>query len=198
MRQAGGDAPVLWDGSAALVQVRLGGGVPAGIRRRARRPGTSCAGSSWRIRLCGRTGGIPAAAHLGWDGAGAGTANPVTGKRSPGRGYAAATVVHCESVLRGFYDFHLEAGTGPDDQSVPARPGTGGRAAAHHNPLQPFTGERAGRYRPKATRRVPRQIPDEKFDQLFAAAGLASGSGAGRVLGVNRGPGLGAAGRIGR
>ena len=42
-----------------------------------------------------------------------GTPNPVTGKRSPGRGYAAATVVHCESVLRGFYGFHLEAGTGP-------------------------------------------------------------------------------------
>src|SRR5712671_1930049 len=42
-----------------------------------------------------------------------GTPNPVTGKRSPGRGYATATVVHCESVLRAFYDFHLEAGTGP-------------------------------------------------------------------------------------
>ena len=42
-----------------------------------------------------------------------GTPNPVTGKRSPGRGYATATVVHCESVLRAFYGFHLEAGTGP-------------------------------------------------------------------------------------
>ena len=40
-----------------------------------------------------------------------GTPNPVTGKRSPGRGYATATVAHCESVLRVFYDFHLEAGT---------------------------------------------------------------------------------------
>lgn len=39
-----------------------------------------------------------------------GTPNPVTGKPSVGRGYAAATVVHCESVLRGFYDFHLQAG----------------------------------------------------------------------------------------
>ena len=28
-------------------------------------------------------------------------------------GYAAATVAHCESVLRGFYDFHLEVGSGP-------------------------------------------------------------------------------------
>jgi hypothetical protein len=43
----------------------------------------------------------------------AGTPNAVTGKPSPGRGYDPATVAHCESVLRGFYDFHLEAGTGP-------------------------------------------------------------------------------------
>ena len=35
-----------------------------------------------------------------------GMPNPVTGKLSPGRGYAAATVVHCESVLRGFYGFY--------------------------------------------------------------------------------------------
>jgi len=40
----------------------------------------------------------------------AGTPNAVTGERSPGAGYEAATVAHCESVLRGFYDFHLEAG----------------------------------------------------------------------------------------
>jgi hypothetical protein len=102
----------------------------------------------------------------------AGTPNPVTGKRSPGRGYAAATVVHCESVLRGFYGFHLEAGTGPMVNPFPlARGRRAGRANAHHNPMQPFTGERAGRYRPKAPRRVPRQIPDEKFDELFAGLG---------------------------
>src|SRR5688500_13367707 len=45
--------------------------------------------------------------------AGAGTTNAVTGKRSPGVGYDVSTAAHCESVLRGFYDFHLEAGTGP-------------------------------------------------------------------------------------
>ena len=32
----------------------------------------------------------------------AGAPNPVTGKPSAGRGYATATVVHCESVLRRF------------------------------------------------------------------------------------------------
>jgi site-specific recombinase XerD len=45
------------------------------------------------------------------------------------------------------------------------------RANAHHNPMDPFPGQRSGRYRPKAARRVPRQIPDEKFDELFAQLG---------------------------
>lgn len=39
--------------------------------------------------------------------------NPVTGKSSPGLEYASSTAAHGESVLRGFYDFHLDAGTGP-------------------------------------------------------------------------------------
>ena len=39
--------------------------------------------------------------------------NPVTGKAAPEVTYAAATRAHSESVLRAFYDLHLEAGTGP-------------------------------------------------------------------------------------
>ncbi len=100
-----------------------------------------------------------------------GTPNPVTGKRSPGRGYATATVVHCESVLRAFYDFHLEAGTGPMVNPFPLARGRRGRANAHHNPMQPVAAGRAGRYRPKMARRIPRQIPDEKFGELFARLG---------------------------
>jgi integrase len=100
-----------------------------------------------------------------------GTPNPVTGKRSPGRGYATATVAHCESVLRAFYDFHLEGGTGPMVNPFPLARGRRGRRHAHHNPMQPFSGERAGRYRPGAVRRIPRQIPEEKFGELFAALG---------------------------
>ena len=38
-------------------------------------------------------------------------------------------------------------------------------------PGGPFPVQRAGRYRPKARRRIPRQIPDEKFDELFAELG---------------------------
>jgi len=100
-----------------------------------------------------------------------GSPNPVTGKPSRGRGYAAATVAHCETVLRSFYDFHLEAGTGPMVNPFPLAQGRRGRPQAHHNPMEPFAGQRAGRYRPRAARRVPRQIPDERFDELFAQLG---------------------------
>jgi len=95
--------------------------------------------------------------------------NAVTGKPSRGDRYEAATVAHCESVLRGFYDFHLEAGTGPMLNPFPlARHARLGRAGAHHNPMEPFDRERRGRYRPKVVARAPRSIPDERFDALFA------------------------------
>jgi integrase len=94
--------------------------------------------------------------------------NPVTGKAAPGPAYAPATAAHGETVLRSFYAFHLEAGTGPLTNPFPlARGRRGGRANAHHNPMEPFRGERAGLYRPRAAARVPRQIPDTMFDELF-------------------------------
>jgi integrase len=98
--------------------------------------------------------------------------NAVTGKPSHGDRYEAATVAHCESVLRGFYDFHLEAGTGPMLNPFPmARHARLGRAGAHHNPMDPFDRERRGRYRPKVVARAPRSIPDGRFDALFALLG---------------------------
>jgi len=115
----------------------------------------------WRHR-----GGVPDAPRA----AGAVMApNPVTGKPPPGRKYAPSTVTHAETVLRGFYAFHLEAGSGPMVNPFPlTRTRSGGRANAHHNPMEPFDGKQTGRYRPKLPRRVPRQIPDEKFNELFA------------------------------
>lgn len=99
----------------------------------------------------------------------AGASNPVTGKPSPGRRYAAATAAHCESVLRHFYDFHLAAGTGPIVNPFPlARAGRGRGANAHHNPMDPHRNQRAGQFRPRLSQRVPRSIPDEKFNELFA------------------------------
>jgi site-specific recombinase XerD len=129
------------------------------------------------IQLAGK----PSRPHWRYPGGGApgrrgivhapGSPNPVTGKPSRGRGYAAATVAHCETVLRSFYEFHLEAGTGPMVNPFPLARGQRGRAGAHHNPMEPFPGQRSGRYRSRTGQRVPRQIPDERFDELFAALG---------------------------
>ncbi|OHV63077.1 MULTISPECIES: site-specific integrase [unclassified Pseudofrankia] len=106
------------------------------------------------------------------DRAAAGRVNAVTGKPSRGDRYEASTVAHCESVLRGFYDFHLEAGTGPMLNPFPlARHARPGRAHAHHNPMEPFDRGRRGRYRPKVVTRAPRSIPDDRFDALFARLG---------------------------
>lgn len=101
----------------------------------------------------------------------AGAPNAVTGKAAPGLGYSAATVAHCESVLRGFYDFHLEAGTGPMVNPFPLVRGRSGRANAHRNPMEVFAGERTGRYRSKVVVRAPRCIPDGRFEELFAGLG---------------------------
>ncbi len=97
--------------------------------------------------------------------------NPVTGKTGPGERFAAATVAHCESVLRGFYDFHLEAGTGPMVNPFPLARSRVGRARAHRSPMEPVVAERGGRYRPRVVPRVPRCIPDARFNELFAQLG---------------------------
>ncbi len=102
----------------------------------------------------------------------AGARNPVTGKAPPGRWYAPATAAHSESVLRGFYDFHRDAGTGPMVNPFPlARGRRGGRARPHHNPVEPYRPERAGLYRPRLAGHAPHHIPEGKFSELFAALG---------------------------
>jgi integrase len=97
------------------------------------------------------------------------TTNPVTGKLAPGSRYAASTAAHCESVLRQFYDFHLEAGSGPMVNPFPLDRGRrGGRANAHHNPMDPHRNQRSGLFRPRLVQRIPRSIADERFSELFA------------------------------
>jgi site-specific recombinase XerC len=125
--------------------------------------------------------------------------NPVTRKRPAGSGYAPATAAHSETVLRGFYQFHLEAGSGPMVNPFPlSRTRRGGRANAHHNPMDPFGNERGGLYRPRLVQRTPRQIPDAKFDEVFAALGshrdralvafwVSTGARASELLGVTCG-----------
>ena len=94
----------------------------------------------------------------------------MTGKLATGDGYAPATVAHSETVLRRFYDFHRDAGTGPILNPFPLDISRRSRRArAHHNPMEEWKHERAGRYRPVVPRRTPRAIPDDWFNQLFAA-----------------------------
>jgi site-specific recombinase XerD len=86
-----------------------------------------------------------------------------------GQAYAPSVRAHCETVLRSFYDYHLESGTGPVVNPFPLdRSRRGGRANAHHNPMEPFRKERAGLYRPRVPSRFPRSVPDEEFNEIFA------------------------------
>jgi hypothetical protein len=90
----------------------------------------------------------------------------VPGKQASPARFAPSTVAHCETVCRGFYGYHLEAGTGPIVNPFPLA--RAGRAHAHHNPLDPFPRRKAGLYRPIVPKRVPKQIPDAAFNELFA------------------------------
>ena len=95
-------------------------------------------------------------------------AQPASGG-SHARPYAVSVRAHSETVLRGFYDFHLEAGTGPIVNPFPLdRSRRGRRVHAHHNPMEPYRHERAGRYRPVAPSRIPRSVPDAEFNEIFA------------------------------
>jgi integrase len=125
-----------------------------------------------------------------------GQPNAVTGRAGPGDRYAVSTRAHSETVLRSFYEFHKDAGTGPIVNPFPlVRARSGGRANAHHNPMERFRNERVGLYRPRSPQRVPRCISDALFNQLFAELGshrdralvalwVSTGARASELLGV--------------
>ena len=83
--------------------------------------------------------------------------------------YASSTVARSETVLRRFYDFHRDGGTGPTLNPFPLDSSRRGRRHAHHNPMDEWAPERSGRYRPAVPKRIPRAIPDEWFNRLFAS-----------------------------
>jgi len=86
-----------------------------------------------------------------------------------GRPYAASVQVHSETVLRSFYDFHRDTGTGPILNPFPLdRSRRAGRANPHHSPMEAYRNERAGLYRPRTPARFPRSITDEEFNEIFA------------------------------
>jgi integrase len=83
--------------------------------------------------------------------------------------YAPSVRAHSETVLRCFYDFHLAIGDGPIVNPFPLdRSRRGGRAHAHHNPMEPYRDQRSGLYRPRVPSRIPRSITDEEFNEIFA------------------------------
>ncbi len=89
-----------------------------------------------------------------------------SGRATP---YSVSVRLHSETVLRCFYDFHRDVGTGPMVNPFPLdRSRRGGRAHAHHNPMEPYHNERAGLYRPRVVKRIPRNIPDAEFNEIFA------------------------------
>lgn len=124
--------------------------------------------------------------------------NPVTGKPARGGTYGAATRAHSESVLRHFYEFHLEVGSGPMVNPFPlARGRANARPGAHRNPMDPPEAHRSGLFRPRLVRRVPRNIPDDRFNELFAglschrdralvAFWISTGARAAELLGATR------------
>jgi site-specific recombinase XerD len=129
----------------------------------------------------------------------AATSNPGTGKPTPGPRYALSVRAHSETVLRTFYDFHQELGTGPVLNPFPIgrRPGQE-RPNAGHNPMGPWSPTRTGRYRPTVPKRIPRCIPDGLFDELFAALpshrdralvafAVSTGARAAELLGLRQG-----------
>ncbi|MFF5249261.1 tyrosine-type recombinase/integrase [Streptosporangium sp. NPDC000095] len=86
-----------------------------------------------------------------------------------GEPYAASVRAHSETVLRDFYDFHRDAGSGPLLNPFPLSRSRRGRGAnAHRNPMDPPRNDRAGLYRPVVPTRVPRSVPDEQFNEIFA------------------------------
>src|SRR6266498_3553090 len=88
---------------------------------------------------------------------------------STGEPYAASVRAHSETVLRSFYDFHHDAGTGPIINPFPLdRSRRGGRPHAHHNPMEPHGNEHRGLYRPRVPSRIPRCVPDSEFNEIFA------------------------------
>jgi integrase len=125
----------------------------------------------------------------------AGTVNPVTRKRHLGDGYEPRTVRHSNAVVRSFYEFWIEdVGAGPLVNPVQlARRAR--RPHAHHNPLEPFRPEGKIRYNPKVPRRKPREMPEERWRDLFSglrsnrdrailALAVSNGARAGELLGM--------------
>ncbi|MBE4719858.1 tyrosine-type recombinase/integrase [Pseudarthrobacter sp. AB1] len=93
-----------------------------------------------------------------------GSRNLVTGKRHLGMRYSPSTINHTTTVCKEFYAFQLRMGVGPIVNPFGLRRG---RSHAHHDPLRDFAPVRRQPLRQREAHRVPRSIPDGKFNDLF-------------------------------
>jgi integrase len=121
-----------------------------------------------------------------------GSVNPRTGKPYLRAGYAPSTINHNLTVVSGFYAFHRRYNRGPLVNPVPDS-ASQRRAPAHRDPDTPTPPFRRARLRQRNT--DPRTIPDQMWDELFAAMThdrdraavllyVSSGSRASELLGV--------------
>ncbi|MCX2928531.1 tyrosine-type recombinase/integrase [Streptomyces sp. NEAU-W12] len=99
-----------------------------------------------------------------------GTPNPVTGKPTVGTKYSPRTRAHCETVLRQFYDFHLDSNAGAllVNPFPLVRERRSARPGSHSNGEKKHRNRRTGLYRPTVPQQIPRRIPDEKYTEVFA------------------------------
>jgi site-specific recombinase XerD len=109
--------------------------------------------------------------HRRGDSPAPGAVNLVTGKPHPGETYATATRRHARAVIHAFYEYHrVEYGHPLVNPFPAARSVADEQVNAHHNPMRPWRWPgRPAPYQPRAPRRVPRAIPDERFNEVFAA-----------------------------
>lgn len=124
----------------------------------------------------------------------AGSINSVTGKMHLGDGYHPRTIRHSNAVIRSFYTYTIETGTGPLLNPVQlARSGT--RSNAHHNVLEDFRPSGRIRYNAPLPKRRPRTMNDKQWRDVFAALGsnrdrailaiaLSNGARASEILGI--------------
>ena len=177
-RAVGGDDALLWDGPAAVVPV------PVGDRGRVG-PGDAGRGAGLLpVAAGGGQAGRPHWRHPD---------EPVP-PRPKARSYAASVRAHSETVLRGFYDFHLRRGHRADPEPVPAGPVAAGRPGARASQSDGAAPQRADRAVPAdGADTDSAQRPRRGVQRDLRAAALAPGPGAGRVLRLHRGAGLGAA-----
>lgn len=95
-----------------------------------------------------------------------GSVNLRTGKASLGTGYSASGINHTLSVVRGFYVFHAESGSGPVLNPIPGNPAAA-QARRHRSPLMPAPVFRRGSLRQRVPRLLPRAMSDAQWDDFF-------------------------------